>query len=256
MSRRKRQFGEAHVRLYRHELESLAWQTLSVDARALLVELRALFDPRRGDNRVFLSIRKMMRRLGIGQRRVEAARDALLERGWITIAELGSFTRKVLHATVYALENEAPSNGAGSVPSKAYMRWRPPAESDHGSHSASRSGAKKAAIRSAPQPSTRKNTVAVVHANGSRGDYRPPPSGLSETCPDGSRHEYRSADILPPAVAASATQIRLPRGCGEHAGLLATAMMRGVPDDARVLLLAAWLASLGVAEPDATAVVS
>ena len=193
--------------------------------------------------------------LGIGQRRVEAARDALLERGWITIAEPGSFTRKVRHATVYALENEAPSNGAGSVPSKAYMRWRPPAESDHGSDSACRSGAKKAETRSAPQPSTRKNTVAMVHANSSRGDYRSP-SGLSETCPDGSRHEYRSADILPLAVAAPATQIRLPRGCGEHAGLLATAMMRGVRDDARVLLLAAWLASLGVAEPDAMAVVS
>ena len=120
---RKKPSGEAHVRLYRHELECPAWRTLDTDARALLIELRALYQPTQG-NIVFLSVREGMERLGIGQRRVQAAFKALLDRGWIVVETRGGFTRKVRHATSYRLENEA-SAAPGSVPSKAYMRWRP-----------------------------------------------------------------------------------------------------------------------------------
>lgn len=123
--RRKKKGSEAHVRLYRHEMECSAYRTLSVGARALLVEMRALFDVKRGDNRVFLSIRDMMARCNLSQRAASRARDELLLRGWITVAERGSFHRKAKHATVFTLENEAPCNRKGSVPSKAFMRWRP-----------------------------------------------------------------------------------------------------------------------------------
>jgi hypothetical protein len=130
MSRRnrkgQRQGGEAHVRLYRHELDSAAYRTLSTDARALLVELRALFDVKRGDNQVFLSMRDMMQRCNLSQRAAARARDELITCGWIGIAEVGSFRRKVRHATVYTLENEPPNSGNGSVPSKAFMRWQQP----------------------------------------------------------------------------------------------------------------------------------
>lgn len=125
MSRRKRRgpATEAHVRLYAHETRSPAWQTLEPDARALLVELRALFQPSQG-NVVYLSIREAERRLNIGQRRVQRAFDALLARGWITVHEPGGFTRKMRHATAYRLENE-PGAAPGAKPSKAYMRWQP-----------------------------------------------------------------------------------------------------------------------------------
>lgn len=116
--------GEAHVRIYRHELECPAWRTLDPDARALLIELRALYQPTQG-NIVFLSVREAMARLGIGQRRVQAAFRSLLDRCWITTHEQGSFSLKVRHATSYRLENE-PSAAPGAVPSKAYMRWQPP----------------------------------------------------------------------------------------------------------------------------------
>ncbi|WP_353162808.1 hypothetical protein [Salinisphaera shabanensis] len=121
MSRKKARH-EAHVRLYRHEHESPAYQSLSVEARALLVEFRALYNG--GENRIHMSAREMKRRLnGIHQRRAARARDELLERGFIRLLAQGTFTRKARHATEYALTNE-PLNNNGLAP-KDFMRWRP-----------------------------------------------------------------------------------------------------------------------------------
>lgn len=119
-----RRSTEAHVRMYRHELECAAWQTLSPDARALLIEMRALYRPAEG-NVIFLSVREAMRRLGVGQRRAEAALDQLQERGWITLDTPGGFSRKTRHATSYRLENEPPTTSPGSIPRKLYMSWNP-----------------------------------------------------------------------------------------------------------------------------------
>lgn len=117
--------SEAHVRLYRHELECPAYRTLSPEARTLLVELRALYSPKNGDNRVFCSVRQMMQRCGLSQTPAQRARDELVEKGWVKIAQMGAFNCKVRHATVFALENEAPNSGNGSRPGKAYMSWQP-----------------------------------------------------------------------------------------------------------------------------------
>ncbi len=114
--------NEPHVRLYAHELACPAYRTLSTDARTLLVELRALYRPTNG-NVVFLSIREAMERLGVGQRRVQAAFAELIERLWITVETPGGFTTKTRHATSYRLENEAGA-APDAVPSKAYMRWQ------------------------------------------------------------------------------------------------------------------------------------
>lgn len=122
--KRRKPAVEAHVRLYAHELACPAYRTLSPDARALLIELRGLYRPSQG-NVVFLSVRQAMERVGIGQRRAQAAFRSLLDRCWITTHEQGSFTLKARHATSYRLENE-PSAAPGAVPSKAYMRWQPP----------------------------------------------------------------------------------------------------------------------------------
>lgn len=118
MSRRKPRH-EAHVRLYRHEHESPAYQSLSPEARALLVEFRALYDGR--DNRVHMSVREMRRRLnGIHQRRAVRARDELLDRGFIRLLTPGTFSRKARHATEYALTNEPLGN---ELAPKDFMRW-------------------------------------------------------------------------------------------------------------------------------------
>lgn len=138
MSRKGRK-AEAHVRLYRHELESPAYRSLNTDARALLVELRALY--RGGENRVFMSRREIEKRLGIGRWRAEQARDALLDRGFIRLLEQGSFQRKVRHAPVYALTNEPDTpDRDGAVPRNDYMRW-PSSEKNSSGLLANRVGA-------------------------------------------------------------------------------------------------------------------
>ncbi len=167
MPRRKPR-GEAHVRLYGFEMKTPAWTTLDTDAKALLVEMRALFDAKRGDNVVFLSVREVMRRLGIGQRRSQAALSALVERGWIAVHEAGGFSRKARHATSYALENEPPNSGNGSVPRKSYMRWQPPTSD------------------------ARSFTVAAAATDGSQDSYRGARKAPQKR-PHGSQSSYRKA---------------------------------------------------------------
>lgn len=179
--RRKAKAGDAHVRLYGWEMETPAFQTLDPDGRALLVEFRALYDGRR--NRVHFSVREMMRRLGIGQRRAERARDALIERGWVVVTQAGAFHVKAKIATEYAITNEPLTNVDGAVAPKTYMRWQPP----------------------------EKITVAVVHTHGSRHSYRGP-SDLSKKRPNGSRGEYRKRKNTRSTVFTTATQIGIPVG--------------------------------------------
>lgn len=120
----KNRKAEAHVRIYRHELECEAYRSLSTDARALLVEFRALYGGK--ENRVYMSLREIMRRLGVGRCRAEKARDEVLDRGFLRLIEPASFTRKVKHAPVYALTNEPlnPSRDGATAP-KDFMSWKP-----------------------------------------------------------------------------------------------------------------------------------
>lgn len=115
-----------HVRLYAWELDCLAYRTLSPDARALLVELRALYRPAKG-NEVFLSVREARRRLAnVGQAKVQAAFAALEERGWIEEVKAGSFDQKTGtgRARSFLLTNIGPDGGDVDA-KKTYMRWRP-----------------------------------------------------------------------------------------------------------------------------------
>lgn len=122
--RRNSGASEAHVRLYKHELTCAAYRTLSTDARALLVEMRALYSG--GENRIFMSVRDAMDRMGgVCQRRAQRARDELLVRGWIQVLSPGGFSRKTPHATEFALNNEPLTNAPGSLATKDFMRWQP-----------------------------------------------------------------------------------------------------------------------------------
>lgn len=121
MARARR--AEAHVRLYAHELECAAYRSLSPVSRALLVEMRSLYDGR--DNRIYMSIREAMQRLGVGRRQVERALAELIGHGWIRVIKDGSFDYKIRHATEYALENQPLNDCDGAVAPKSYMRWTP-----------------------------------------------------------------------------------------------------------------------------------
>lgn len=194
-NRRGPKHGEAHVRLHAHELNCPAYRTLTPDARALLVEFRALYKGR--ENRVFFSVRQMMERLGIGQRRAQQARDALLERGWIYVIEKGAFHRKNRYATVYALTNEPLECGDGATAPKDFMRWTP----------------------------SQKFTVAAPHTNSSHDDYRAAAEPLQKVA-DSIRHDYRNASALADTVAATATQISYQAGSRPHGKRLSTTKAR------------------------------
>lgn len=123
MSRAKRTRDRQHVRLYAWEIETEAYRSLGCPARALLVEMRALYAGQ--ENRVYMSRREAQRRLGVGRRVAEQAIAELVDRGFIRVLEEGSFSRKVRHATVYALTHEPIDDEDGPAP-KDYMRWRHP----------------------------------------------------------------------------------------------------------------------------------
>lgn len=158
MGKPKTKRGEAHVRLYRHELECPAYRDLSPEARALLIEFRALY--RGGENSPHMSIREMQRRVGIGQVRAVRAREELISHGFIKVLTKGSFTRKIRHATTYELTNEPPGTSDGPA-SKDYMSWQP-----------------------------RKNTVSVTDTDGIGSDYRAPKTG-GQLGADGIGGDYR-----------------------------------------------------------------
>ena len=188
--KRARSVTEAHVRLYRHELECPAYRTLSPAARALLVELRALYSPATGDNRVYCGIRDVMKRCNLTQRAAAHARDELVSKGWVTIVQLGHFRWKARHATIFALENEAPNTGNGSQPGKAFMRWQP-----------------------ASNPPTRLPTEKT----GSGIDYRSVAESTTDQNREGKKIAFTVAEsttetpVFPPSsVAESTTQIGLP----------------------------------------------
>lgn len=174
--RRRTPSGPPHVRIYAHEMATPAWDTLDTDARALLVLMRSMWtDTAR--HHVHMSIRTIMDRLHIGQRRATAARDALVERGWIVLLERGTFARKIRHASVYAVsmpdEPDAP---------REYMSWR-----------ATVAGT---ATDTPPRAAAaQKNTVAVVNTDGSRGGYRGRSADPSRPRV-GSRGGYRDPGFL------------------------------------------------------------
>ena len=123
MNKGRNKGGESHVRLYAHEMRTPAWVTLDTDARALLVEFRALYCGR--ENRIHMSVREVQRRLNIGQRPAQRAIKALIDRGWIRLIERGGFNYKIRHASVYALENEPIEEKDGAKTPKSYMHWKP-----------------------------------------------------------------------------------------------------------------------------------
>lgn len=182
MSRRRKSRHEPHVRLYRHELECDAYRSLSTDARALLVEMRALYSGT--ENRVHMSVREAMRRLGVGQKRAQRARDELLDRGFIRLLETASFSRKVRHAPKYALTNEPLENRDGATAPKDYMRWPP-----------------------------EKSTVVKTNTDGMRTDYRAHAENV-QIPPDGSQNEYRHESKTPSHGSQSEYVDSLPRSGG------------------------------------------
>lgn len=109
----------AHVRLHSYLLKCAAWRSLSVCARAGLVEIYALYHGgNNGD--LFMSERELGRRLAVDRRTARKALADLADRGFIAVTERGGFSRKVRHATSWRLTEHVCD---GRLPTKDFMRW-------------------------------------------------------------------------------------------------------------------------------------
>lgn len=122
--------GAHHARFYRWEMESAAFRWLPVTARALLLELKALYT---GNNNgtLFLSVREAARRLGVGKNQAAAAFTELQDRGFVTPNIIGAFSLKLEarrgNATSWIL-TEFPIGEAKGAGSRDFMRWQPSEE--------------------------------------------------------------------------------------------------------------------------------
>jgi hypothetical protein len=115
-----------HVRLYRWEIESAAYRSLSLYARCLLVELKALYNgANNGD--LYMSVRDAARKLNTGMRQAMTAFRELEKKGFIKARQRGAFQWKQRLATCWLL-TEYDCDVTGHRATKDFMDWRPESE--------------------------------------------------------------------------------------------------------------------------------
>jgi DNA-binding transcriptional MocR family regulator len=111
--------GEPYVRHFRWQLNCPAWKSLSMTARCLEMELKALYNGiNNGD--LFLSVREAAKRLGVANNTAGKAFKELEERGFIRPKQRGSFDWKLRHATAWVLTEFEYANQPAS---KDFMKW-------------------------------------------------------------------------------------------------------------------------------------
>lgn len=112
------------MRLYHWMLKSDAWRSLSLPARAVLIELYSLYTgANNGD--LFLSARKAATAIGTGKTLAWRALRELRQKGFIRPRQDGSFHWKERHATTWVLSE---FEFGDQQPTRDFMRWRPDAE--------------------------------------------------------------------------------------------------------------------------------
>jgi hypothetical protein len=121
----KSEYIGSHVRLYHWELKSLAFRSLSVGARALLIDLKALYN---GTNNggLFLSVREAGKRLGVAKDTASKYLRELELRGFVKAREHGHFSMKSASRRGQATTWTLTEYGVGdAIPTKDFMHWRP-----------------------------------------------------------------------------------------------------------------------------------
>lgn len=126
-----RSTGEArHVRLYQWVHDCPAYQSLSMGARALLVEFMGLYNGY-NNGQIYMSVRHAAQRLDCGKNTAHKLIRELIDRGFLRVNVVGAFNMKSAarrgSATTYIL-TEHPVGAENGPGSREFMRWRPPAE--------------------------------------------------------------------------------------------------------------------------------
>ncbi len=117
-----------HARFYAWEIRSPAYRSLSIGARALLIELKALYF---GNNNgtLFLSVREAAIRLNCSKNLAAKLFIELQDRGFLRPNVVGAFNLKTEsrrgNATSWIL-TEFSIGDAKGVGTKDFMHWRPP----------------------------------------------------------------------------------------------------------------------------------
>ena len=119
----------SHARIYKHWLELPAWQTLTCQARALIVELLARYLPE-SPNHFELSDRTVAGLLSCARPTAAQALRDLEDRGWISVVRVGRiYGPKARRASVYALTYYPAEPGEPA--SKAFLNWKPGPDQQH-----------------------------------------------------------------------------------------------------------------------------
>jgi len=119
----------SHVRFYQFELDTVAFRSLMVGPRALLIELKSLYN---GSNNgeLFMSVREAARRLNIGKDAASDCLDDLQDRGFIRPKVAAGFDWKTAararKATCWILTEYATED---SAPTRDFQKWTPTAAS-------------------------------------------------------------------------------------------------------------------------------
>ncbi len=110
-----------YVMLYHHLLNSAAYRSLKPPARALLVELRKLYN---GSNngRIGLSVRKAATDIHVAKATASKAFQELQDKGFIKRTLDGSFQFKKRHSSEWELTFE---DCDGRSATKECLSWRP-----------------------------------------------------------------------------------------------------------------------------------
>lgn len=128
MSRKRRKTGRydkeaRHVRLYHSMLKTLAWKSLTGNARAIYVDIASRYGgPGSNNGRIPYSVRDVAKSLKIGKSTAAKAIQLLQDRGFIVEVTKGAFSRKVKHATEWRL-TEFSCDITDALPTRDYLHW-------------------------------------------------------------------------------------------------------------------------------------
>lgn len=117
---RKSKREPRHVRIYDHEIETAAFNDLSSDAKALLIEIRRLGWPKT-NGLESITVRQIMRYLKVGAPRAEEALQELIDHGFLAITK----PKAKGHAARYR-RTDATCKATGRPPTYDYVHWNPP----------------------------------------------------------------------------------------------------------------------------------
>lgn len=112
------------VAIFGWEMDTPAYRLMSVYGRALLVEIRRLYN---GSNngKIGMSVRQAADRLNCNKDTAAKALHELEAKGWIRLATKGSFDWKARTATTWRLTNQPIGLGVDIPATKEYASWRP-----------------------------------------------------------------------------------------------------------------------------------